>query len=79
MEILLKNGEAVLNVKKIVQRSDIKEGHRLFYMLGRFVGNPGGWTKSGKYKEIKYPVVFRDADDRLDDIRFINHHGIVIH
>lgn len=80
--IILEDGQAILNVKKLSKREEITEKTKLYYELGykRNVNlgvDGGNWVRTGKYKEITDPVEFRDEDDRLDDPKYIAHHNFV--
>ena len=82
MNIILEDGSAILNVKRIEKRSDIKDGAKLYYELGHKLNSNhspvNNWVSSGKFKEIREPEKFRDADNRLDDTEYIKHHNFVV-
>lgn len=76
--IVLEDGKAVLNVQKLSKRSEIDEKTKLYYELGFYSDyHHENWVRTGKYKEVKNPIEFRDMDDRLDETWFLELNNFV--
>jgi hypothetical protein len=73
MDIILHTGEVITDVIPITKREDIVEGCKLYYEL---IVN---YTqKTGRFKEIKDPIRYRDWASDLNTLENIKHNNYVI-
>ena len=85
MNILIaESHDIITDCLQISSKREIKKGCRLFYELGTYTEkNSDGWIKeswkrSGYYKEIKDPLLFKKYDKNLNRLGYIKHHNFVI-
>lgn len=85
MDILItESHEIITDCLQIFSKKKITKDCRLFYELGTYtVKDINGWIKeswkrSGYYKEIKDPLLFKKHDKDLNRLEYIEHHNFVV-